>query len=60
MRLMRDSPLTSKAVRRLKAEVKLELEYIRGNLMKSRVHYTKPSITDLEVEYATDAARNGG
>jgi len=27
--------------------------------MKSRIHYTKPSITDLEVAYATDAARNG-
>ncbi len=27
--------------------------------MMSRIHYTKPSITDLEVEYATDAARNG-
>jgi perosamine synthetase len=27
--------------------------------MKSRIHYTKPSITDLEVEYATDAARHG-
>jgi perosamine synthetase len=27
--------------------------------MKSRIYYTKPSITDLEVEYATDAARNG-
>ena len=27
--------------------------------MTSRIHYTKPSITDLEVEYATDAARNG-
>ena len=25
----------------------------------SRVFYTKPSITELEVEYATDAARNG-
>jgi len=25
----------------------------------SRIYYTKPSITDLEVEYATDAARNG-
>ena len=25
----------------------------------SRVHYTKPSITELEVAYATDAARNG-
>ncbi|VFR55880.1 perosamine synthetase [plant metagenome] len=24
-----------------------------------RIHYTKPSITDLEVDYATDAARNG-
>lgn len=27
--------------------------------MKARIHYTKPSITELEVEYATDAARNG-
>lgn len=27
--------------------------------MSSRIHYTKPSITDLEVAYATDAARNG-
>jgi perosamine synthetase len=27
--------------------------------MKSRVLYTKPSITELEVAYATDAARNG-
>lgn len=27
--------------------------------MKSRIHYTKPSITEKEVEYATDAARNG-
>jgi len=27
--------------------------------MSSRIHYTKPSITDLEVEYAADAARNG-
>ncbi|QHL90232.1 aminotransferase class V-fold PLP-dependent enzyme [Sphingomonas changnyeongensis] len=25
----------------------------------NRIHYTKPSITDLEVAYATDAARNG-
>jgi len=25
----------------------------------SRIHYTKPSITELEVGYATDAARNG-
>lgn len=25
----------------------------------TRVHYTKPSITELEVGYATDAARNG-
>lgn len=25
----------------------------------SRIYYTKPSITDLEVEFATDAARNG-
>lgn len=27
--------------------------------MKDRIHYTKPSITEKEVEYATDAARNG-
>lgn len=27
--------------------------------MKTRIHYTKPSITEKEVEYATDAARNG-
>lgn len=27
--------------------------------MTSRIHYTKPSITDKEIEYATDAAANG-
>ena len=27
--------------------------------MKSRIYYTKPSITELEVRYATDAAQNG-
>lgn len=27
--------------------------------MKSKIYYTKPSITELEVNYATDAARNG-
>jgi perosamine synthetase len=27
--------------------------------MKPRIPYTKPSITELEVSYATDAARNG-
>lgn len=27
--------------------------------MKPRIHYTKPSITDLEVRYAADAAANG-
>lgn len=27
--------------------------------MKNRIHYTKPSITEIEVNYATDAARNG-
>jgi perosamine synthetase len=27
--------------------------------MSSYIHYTKPSITELEVSYATDAARNG-
>ena len=28
-------------------------------MTKPRIYYTKPSITELEVEYATDAARNG-
>ncbi|MDD2768289.1 MAG: DegT/DnrJ/EryC1/StrS family aminotransferase [Methylococcus sp.] len=27
--------------------------------MNSRIHYTKPSITELEIAYATDAATNG-
>lgn len=27
--------------------------------MNTRIHYTKPSITELEVSYATDAAANG-
>jgi perosamine synthetase len=27
--------------------------------MKPRIHYTKPSITSLEVQYASDAAANG-
>lgn len=27
--------------------------------MSTRIHYTKPSITELEVRYATDAAQNG-
>ncbi len=27
--------------------------------MKPRIYYTKPSVTELEVEYATDAARYG-
>ncbi|MDO9318892.1 MAG: DegT/DnrJ/EryC1/StrS aminotransferase family protein [Gammaproteobacteria bacterium] len=27
--------------------------------MSNRIYYTKPSITDLEVSYATDAAKNG-
>ena len=27
--------------------------------MTGRISYTRPSITDLEVAYATDAARNG-
>lgn len=30
-----------------------------GDLMRSRIPYTKPSITALEVAYATDAAQNG-
>ncbi len=28
-------------------------------MKKERIYYTKPSITEKEVEYATDAARNG-
>ena len=56
----------------LKAEVMQQLEYIQGvgrevrdggaasgGGMKPRIYYTKPSITELEVAYATDAARNG-
>lgn len=27
--------------------------------MKPRIHYTKPSVTELEVSYATDAVRHG-
>jgi perosamine synthetase len=27
--------------------------------MTSRIHYAKPSITELEVRYATDSAANG-
>ena len=27
--------------------------------LKSKIHYTKPYITDLEVKYANDAAKNG-
>lgn len=27
--------------------------------MSQRIYYTKPSITELEIEYATDAVRNG-
>ena len=30
-----------------------------NNLSKPMINYTKPSITRLEVEYATDAAKNG-
>lgn len=30
-----------------------------GTHPKSRIYYTKPSITELEVRYATDAAANG-
>jgi len=28
-------------------------------MTKPLIYYTKPSITELEVEYATDAAKNG-
>ncbi len=30
-----------------------------GVISMNKIYYTKPSITELEVEYATDAARNG-
>ncbi len=32
---------------------------MNGTQQKSRIYYTKPSITELEVRYATDAAANG-
>ena len=28
-------------------------------VMKSRIHHTKPSITEREIEYANDAVSNG-
>lgn len=31
----------------------------KQNMKNNRIAYTKPSISDLEVKYATDAARNG-
>ena len=30
-----------------------------GHNIKNKIPYTKPSITELEIEYATDAASNG-
>ena len=30
-----------------------------GDLMKPHIYYTKPSITELEIRYATDATKNG-
>ena len=30
-----------------------------GVMNKERIYHTKPSITDLEVKYAADAAKNG-
>ena len=30
-----------------------------GGILKTKISYTKPSITELEVKYATDAAQNG-
>ena len=30
-----------------------------GRARMSRIHYTKPSITELETHYAADAAANG-
>jgi len=32
---------------------------VTGESIVKRIHYTKPSITDLEISYATDAAANG-
>jgi len=32
---------------------------MNGDKPKPRIHYTKPSITELEIRYATDAAANG-
>ena len=28
-------------------------------ILKKKIYYTKPSITDLELKYAVDAAKNG-
>lgn len=33
--------------------------FLMISAMKTKIHYTKPSITDLEVRYAADAAANG-
>jgi perosamine synthetase len=46
------------------AELSLEAQIPKSNPLigsdnKPRIYYTKPSITELEVAYATDAARHG-
>jgi perosamine synthetase len=47
-----------------KSQIHLDRQHINNNpstsiAAKPRIYYTKPSITELEVAYATDAARNG-
>jgi len=43
----------------MEREVRYRYPSFGGHMNNKKIHYTKPSITDLEVSYATDAARNG-
>ena len=43
----------------MEREVHYRYPSFGGHMNNKKIHYTKPSITDLEVSYATDAARNG-
>lgn len=43
----------------LKPPSKAAAASTRGYPMSRRIHYAKPSITELEIAYAADAARNG-
>ena len=37
----------------------LNTKPVSDNTALSKIYYSKPSITELEVEYATDAAADG-